>query len=398
MTKLHDERGAILIQVAACLLGLMAFSAIVIDQGAVWVSRGQLQNAADAGALAGALTLTADITQTANARAAAIATASVNSVWGQYPVAADIVVSPLMLTCPDGTPSCIRVDVFRGGKDRNGVVHTNTIPTFFARLVGINSQSMWATATAEVERGNASNCLKPWFIPDLWQERSVPANQTFNPGVDIYTPPNPGPGTGYSTSNIGTVVTLANGDPGSAIAPSVYFQADIDGNGAANYLDNIENCNGIIKEINPNTPPSCPLGAADPGCVNFKNGRDPVKSAQGAQYLINQDLSATVDSHGVVSNSCAPNCTGYPGRLMSPRIVPVALFDPAAYAAIGSPSGNQTLPIINIMAFFIQSTVSSGKDKGNITGVLVGDAALFMAGAGSGGPGASFLKTPGLIR
>lgn len=83
---------------------------------------------------------------------------------------------------------------------------------------------------------------------------------------------------------------------------------------------------------------------------------------------------------------------------MSPRIVPVALFDPAAYAAMGSPSGNQTLPIINIMAFFIQSTVSSGKDKGNITGVLIGDAALFVSGGGSGGPGASFLKTPGLIR
>lgn len=395
---MKNERGAVIIQMAVCMLGLMAFSAFVVDHGILYVARGQLQNAADAGALAGAITLTADISKKTAATAAAIATAQQNAVWGQTLAASDILVSPLMLTCPDGTQSCIRVDVFRGGRDRNGGQHTNTMPTFFAQLVGVNSQSMLATATAEIMTGNATNCLKPWFIPDLWQENSVPANGTFNVGVDTYTPPNPGPGTGYSTAQIGQVVTLANGDPGSAIAPSVYFQADLDGNGAANYLDNIKNCNGIVKEINPRVPPTCPGGADDPGCVNFKNGRDPVKSAQGAQYLIDQDSGATVDSHGIVSGSCAPNCSAYPGRLMSPRIVPVALFDPAAYAAIGSPSGNQTLPIVNIMAFFIQSTVSSGKDKGNITGVLIGDAALFVAGGGSGGPGASFLKIPGLIR
>ena len=54
------ERGAIIIHVAFALLALLAFSAFVVDMGMMWVSRGQAQNAADAGALAGAVALMRD--------------------------------------------------------------------------------------------------------------------------------------------------------------------------------------------------------------------------------------------------------------------------------------------------------------------------------------------------
>jgi hypothetical protein len=179
----------------------------------------------------------------------------------------------------------------------------------------------------------------------------------------------------------------------------VYYQSDFGGTGSANYLNNIETCTGIVKEINPNTPPSCPGGADDPGCMNIKNGRDPVGSNKGAQFLIDADPGAKVDANGIVTGSCVPNCTGnYAGNTISPRIVPVALFDPSAFAAMSKQSGNQTIPIINIMAFFIQSTVGQpSKDAGQITGVLVGDAAMFVSGGGSAGP-AAFLQVPGLIR
>src|SRR6266513_4961135 len=49
------ERGAILIQVAISIVALTAFTAFVVDYGVLWVARGQAQNAADAGALAGAI-------------------------------------------------------------------------------------------------------------------------------------------------------------------------------------------------------------------------------------------------------------------------------------------------------------------------------------------------------
>ena len=49
----RNERGAVLIQVAIALLALLALSSFVFDYGVMWVSRGQAQNAADAGALVG---------------------------------------------------------------------------------------------------------------------------------------------------------------------------------------------------------------------------------------------------------------------------------------------------------------------------------------------------------
>ena len=58
--RLRDDRGAIIIHVAFALLALIAFSAFVVDMGVMWVSRRQAQNAADAGALAGAVALMKD--------------------------------------------------------------------------------------------------------------------------------------------------------------------------------------------------------------------------------------------------------------------------------------------------------------------------------------------------
>src|SRR5205814_10269125 len=54
------ERGAIFIQVAISIIALTAFTAFVVDYGVLWVARGQAQNAADAGALAGAIALAFD--------------------------------------------------------------------------------------------------------------------------------------------------------------------------------------------------------------------------------------------------------------------------------------------------------------------------------------------------
>ena len=57
MSRITNERGAVLLQVAVALLALLALSGFVFDYGVMWVSRGQAQTAADAGALAGAISL-----------------------------------------------------------------------------------------------------------------------------------------------------------------------------------------------------------------------------------------------------------------------------------------------------------------------------------------------------
>ena len=82
-----SERGAVVIQVAVCLLGLLAFTSFVVDYGVLWTSRGQAQTAADAGALAGAISLAYEPgTDSANnAKLKASEVAKQNLVWGQAP-------------------------------------------------------------------------------------------------------------------------------------------------------------------------------------------------------------------------------------------------------------------------------------------------------------------------
>ena len=50
-----DERGAVIVQAAVAMLMLLGFSAFVVDYGVLWLSRQQAQDAADAGATAGAI-------------------------------------------------------------------------------------------------------------------------------------------------------------------------------------------------------------------------------------------------------------------------------------------------------------------------------------------------------
>ena len=81
-----SQRGAVLIHVAIALLGLIAFTTFVVDYGVMWVSRGQAQTAADAGALSGAIALafenSADF---AAAKEKARAIAISNQVFGAAP-------------------------------------------------------------------------------------------------------------------------------------------------------------------------------------------------------------------------------------------------------------------------------------------------------------------------
>ena len=51
----RSEQGAVFVQVGISIFVLMAFNVFVLDYGVMWVSRRQAQNAADAGALAGAV-------------------------------------------------------------------------------------------------------------------------------------------------------------------------------------------------------------------------------------------------------------------------------------------------------------------------------------------------------
>src|SRR6187431_1100496 len=106
-SQANRERGAILVHVALGLVAFMAFSTFVIDYGLFWVSRRQAQNAADAGALAGAISLiydSSDTSTTGPATLAAVAVAQSNPVWGTAPIVdpaqGDVVILSGTGVCP----------------------------------------------------------------------------------------------------------------------------------------------------------------------------------------------------------------------------------------------------------------------------------------------------------
>src|SRR5690348_9029141 len=90
-TRRHSERGAIALHVLIGMLALIGFLAFTADYGVMWVGRREAQNAADAGALAGAVAMSLDAdgwtdrTPTGPARTAARQMALANAIWGQAP-------------------------------------------------------------------------------------------------------------------------------------------------------------------------------------------------------------------------------------------------------------------------------------------------------------------------
>lgn len=146
----YRRRGVILVLAALCLIVVIAFLAFSVDWGYMVVTESELQNAADAGALAGARAL-------ANGRAAAISAAQAwvgKNVAGGQPAtlaSSDVDIglwdnnaatfTVLAANAPQN-PNAIRVTC------RRSAANGNALPLFFAKLLGTQSADLSATATA----------------------------------------------------------------------------------------------------------------------------------------------------------------------------------------------------------------------------------------------------------
>lgn len=367
----RSDRGAIIIQVAIALLGLTMFSAFVVDFGILWSAKGQAQNAADAGALAAALNLMAKPTNTTEATTAAKKLANANAVWLQNTADADILVQT-GLTCPPGSgggPGCVRVDVLRGATDRNNAAHTNTLPTIFARLAGISSQAINATATAQVASGNAVRCLKPWGVPDKWidgDEAPIGGwSQTdvFNPPTDTYSMP------GFQNpQDNGVEIVLKSGNT-SAWSAGWMQEVDWGQPGSPPYEQAIAGCPSWVPSVSIYQPGyKCDAKGDTPdpskGCVSVKTGTSQGPTDKGITDLIKLDKFAYWNGTAVAggcqdsgAGACAAvNPAGYD---FSPRIVPVALFNPKAYFDEACNGGTGcVIQISNIIGFFVEGFCS----------------------------------------
>jgi Flp pilus assembly protein TadG len=361
----RDERGMFLIVAGVGLVAFMAATMLALDVGMFMSARTQAQNAADAGALAGATALYYDDYDDRSAggpavqNAIAAATSDPNSVMNTKAY-----VGPGDVTFP--TIDRVRVVVHRTG------AHGNPLRPFIAPLFGIDEVDLRAEATAEAQPANAMTCVKPFTIPDKWEEKQTPPwdpNDTFDvldkhgnplPNPDVYRDPYHARPTGYSKDDFGTrvVIKAANGNN---LYPSFYFPYSMGGiTGSDYYRENIAGCNDLM------------MGYKEPLMAEPGNQVGPTQ--QGVQDLIAQDPHARWDPvEGKVISQYSP----------SPRVAPIPVFDPMFYETGKQNGRNADLLAMNYIGIFIE------RMQGNdviavvvpIAGVLDGDRGPAPAGA-----------------
>ncbi len=321
--KTGNNRGSVMVLAAAALVALFSFAALTIDGAMLMTTKNQLQAAADAAALAGATGLIEGSQATAIDRAILIASQN-QAVQDQR--------RPVLITENDITfpaAGMIRVRTHRTAATGDA------LRTYFMRIVNPLSTNLYdvsAVAAAVVYDVCASNCVKPWAIPDRWDDvnanNALDVGETYDPDITGYAAP----------GDVGASITLKVGDPQGTIAPGQFFPIDLPPldcecgidpqSGADQYRWNIGNCNPFTVE---------------PGDrLQVKPGNMVGPTRQGMQLLIDSDPGAYWSSG---DQTVAGSAFG-----LSPRIVLVPFFDPTSPPE----SGRNWVEVVKIGAFFLE--------------------------------------------
>lgn len=336
----RDERGSTLVIVGAGFMALMTATTLAIDVGMFMTARSQAQNAADAGALAGAVALVFNDYNNRAASGPAVQSA-LGAARANLVIRGQVSVNAGDVTFPAGPTGNNRVQVtVRRTRARN-----NPVPSLLGPFFGVPTVDIMATATAEASPANAATCVMPFTIPDKWSERQTGAwdpDDTFDmfdnrgrplANPDVYIPPGQAGATGYSpTTDRGLQLVLKNNNLNKT-APSFYNPWDLPGStGASDYRNNIATCNTNIVAI------------GDP--MNTEPGNMVGPTAQGTQDLVARDPNAYWDTF------C--NCVRGSAFGRSPRIAVVPLYDPVYYETGKQNGNNASLRVANYLGFFIE--------------------------------------------
>jgi hypothetical protein len=399
--RLRSETGVSLIVVAIALFSLIGISVFVLDQGVFYLARARAQNAADAGALSGAIARAFDDPADPpedDGPAAQAAQAGVlmnpsiqGGVYGAE-LPANWHVCPGFVLPASG---CVTINAHLDGT--NGSTMT---PTFLLNMFGITGQLVRATATAQAAAANASDCLRPFGVPDLWDEWNMPPSAdefkryktnppnkgSVLPAPDIYRDPWDADPSGYTLDqNWGTELRLAYGPGGGTTRKGWYMPLDVpqdDGGspGANGVGENILGCNGVAVPLRSTLPiePGAQVG--------------PIRMI--IQALINQDPGADWDGDSV-EGSCAPVCATY-----SPRIITLALFDPDIYQASDTTNswpqcsgGGQCVTVVGFLGFFVDRM-----ESGDVIGYLVRVPGVLVEGGPEAPAAGAFATSIRLVR
>jgi Flp pilus assembly protein TadG len=443
--RFRSESGVSLIHVALLLFVMMGLSMFVTDYGVLWLARGQAQNAADAGALAAAVSLafdpSTDYSTAGPAYNAGSKAATTNLVFGTTPTTVEVYVDPA--TSGSWAPAVPAICTSIGGCAQVNVYRTG-MPTWFANVFGINSQQIRATATAQARGANSVRCLKPFGILDKWQDErlntGVASDRVWHSGENGDTPISTydrwySP-TGSSIAFLNTPPTLdsytqpslpnnngtsfvalpwpSQGDIGRQLALTVGKQNDRPPMGANGSTSNPFTAGWFIP-VSPGGGNTVDYKAAITGCISQTisigqtldllnvpgnrvqktaqavgcgppdmSGCSSGMYAQDPNSLYNQDPGAHWVNGQVVGSCCA----------LSPRIVPAAIVSPDQYIT-GYDGGSSTITLINMIGLFIDGFRVS--DEKVVVHVMRLPAEFTNSGGAVPG-GNSFLEYVSLVR
>lgn len=356
---LGNQRGNVLIMTAAAIVGLFSFTVLAIDGAMLLTTRNQLQAAADAAALAGASGLAEGSQNTATARA--IDFASFNQATQDVRRAVNITANDV---------SFPQADIVRVRTHRT-MATNDPLRTFFMRIVDLGSNNLsdvTAVAAARWFDVCEAACIKPWAIPDRWDDTD--GNGAMDPG-ELYDKDI----TGYNVPNdVGLSVTLKVGNPNATMASGQFFAVALPPidcpcgvepqKGGAEYRWNIANCNPY------------PISEGDRLALEPGNMVGPTR--QGMQSLLDADPGAYwSDSNQTVMGSRFGT---------SPRIALVPFFDPN----IPPQSGREEVVIVKLGAFFLESVGPGSQVQGRFI-------KLSVQGTPCAGNGNSFLTGIALV-
>lgn len=397
-----SDNGSVLLIVAASLIALLAISAFAIDMGSFYLARAQAQRAADAAALAGASAFvssgctsqgcSAGGLQETLARQQAEAVAAQNDIDGQ-----PAIIQNDDITFAYPTPQEPQITVTAG----------RAVPTFFAKVFGINRMNVGSSATAEAYNPSGGKtpvgvaCLKPFLMPNCDPVHTSPANTAcadtvesgekrgyiFDPNTDPpYQLAHPGP---YSE---GGIIGM-HWELHTEAAPSQWYLVGFDGappsSGTAlrehivECTPKILTCGSTLTTANGKNVGPISQGIEDlidASGYGFNQGQDSVDTNVGPPFAI---LGG--------SNNPDPSLRGrtFSEYSESPSVATVPV-----YAGNQLPAGGGDVQIIGYLQVFIQDVVHKGNDN-HIDVVILNEASCDGSSGTGAGTGSTVVGSAG---
>jgi len=398
----RSRRGGTLVIVAVALVGIMSAMALAIDLGMLYKNRSDAQRVADAASLAGAAEYLEPVSDVTQARDNAVeyilknyvGTQGVDPVSdsGSYMQGADLVFESREATVRVmPTVFRVRVEIRRAENE-----------TWFARMFGKDVMPVRAQAVAEAVNTGTARCVKPFAMPDMWDDPTAdvnPANRVWDEGenwgfgdhandrYERYTPGSTtatGYGGGYRNGNgegitddYGRQITLKyqgnlkpkNNEPIN-LPPSFYLTwrlpvdpsvtkcndptAQSTDNGESAVLANVCNCN------------TSPITLFDSTSYYTKPGL----AANPLDKAMDQLLEADPAAYWDPSTKEVKGSVYGDGWISSPRVVKVAMFSPEQLQDQEILNGNKSIVFNNFGLLFLETPANgpSNGQHGDITG------------------------------